>query len=270
MKTLKYLWLLITGVILTSGAFAQSQQLTVPLTNPGKPFKLNVNLISGSISITGYEGRDIIINAHGKDDKKEDRDTKTGMRRIGNGGRMEINAQENANQIDVSSGLINKQVDLIIKVPMSNGTFKIATVNDGNIAISNAGGGFEVINVNGYIHMNGISGSVVANTVNGGVKVGFKNIDPKAAMAFSTLNGDVDVTFPAGFRANVKLKSDRGEIFTDFNMVADNRQPSVRKTVNNGLYNIKINEWVYGKIEGGGPEILMKNMNGNIYLRKAK
>jgi len=153
---------------------------------------------------------------------------------------------------------------------MSNGTFKIATVNDGNITISNAGGEFEVINVNGYIHMNGISGSVVANTVNGGVKVGFKNIDPKAAMAFSTLNGDVDVTFPAGFRANVKLKSDRGEIFTDFNMVADNRQPSVRKTVNNGLYNIKINEWVYGKIEGGGPEIFMKNMNGNIYLRKAK
>jgi len=30
------------------------------------------------------------------------------------------------------------------------------------------------------------------------------------------------------------------------------------------MYSVKIEDWVYGKIDGGGPEMLMKNMNGNI------
>jgi hypothetical protein len=36
------------------------------------------------------------------------------------------------------------------------------------------------------------------------------------------------------------------------------------------MISLKIEDWVYGKIDGGGPEIMMKNMNGNIYIRRAK
>ncbi len=36
------------------------------------------------------------------------------------------------------------------------------------------------------------------------------------------------------------------------------------------MYRINIEEWVYGKIGGGGPEMMMKTMNGNIYIRKMK
>jgi len=33
-------------------------------------------------------------------------------------------------------------------------------------------------------------------------------------------------------------------------------------------YNEK-DDWVYGKINGGGPEMMMKNMQGDIYVKKA-
>jgi hypothetical protein len=36
------------------------------------------------------------------------------------------------------------------------------------------------------------------------------------------------------------------------------------------MYRINVDEWVYGKISGGGPEMMMKTMTGNIYIRKAK
>ena len=36
------------------------------------------------------------------------------------------------------------------------------------------------------------------------------------------------------------------------------------------MYQLKLDDWIIGKINGGGPEVLMKNMNGNIYVRKNK
>jgi hypothetical protein len=37
-----------------------------------------------------------------------------------------------------------------------------------------------------------------------------------------------------------------------------------------GMYKVSIEDWVKGKVNGGGGEIMMKNMNGNIYVRKTK
>ena len=119
------------------------------------------------------------------------------------------------------------------------------------------------------ITLTNISGSVVANTVNGDIVVTFNKLDTNDPMAFSTLNGDVNVTFPADTKANLKLKSDNGEIFSDFEMVIDKTPSKVDKTNASGMYNIKKDDWVYGKINGGGAEMLMKNMEGNIYIKKA-
>jgi hypothetical protein len=36
------------------------------------------------------------------------------------------------------------------------------------------------------------------------------------------------------------------------------------------MYGLKVDEWVYGKIAGGGPEVMMKTTFGAVYIRKAK
>jgi hypothetical protein len=89
-------------------------------------------------------------------------------------------------------------------------------------------------------------------------------------MAFTTLHGDVDISFPGNTKFNTKIKSDRGDIFTDFDMTVDNSKPKVEQKSSSGTYRVSIDEWVYGKINGGGPEMLFKNMHGNIYIRKSK
>ncbi len=53
-------------------------------------------------------------------------------------------------------------------------------------------------------------------------------------------------------------------------MANDKSAPKVNKTSKDGMYRLTIDEWVYGKINGGGPEVMMKTMNGSIYIRKAK
>jgi hypothetical protein len=269
---MKITGLVLLSLIIGTKVFAQSgstEQLTVPLSSPGKSYSLKVHLVTGSITVTGYEGKDIIINVTPRGGGEETpRAPENGMKRISATGGYEVTAKEADNTVTVNTGNPNKAIDLILKIPQDV-KLKIGTVNDGEVIVENVTGELEVNNVNDKITLTNISGSVVANTVNGDVNVTFKSVDPKASMAFSTLNGDVNVTLPADTKANLKLKSDNGDVFSDFDIDIDKTPSKVDKTTEPGMYKIKKDDWVYGKINGGGPEMMMKNMQGDIYVKKA-
>jgi hypothetical protein len=272
MKKMKISGLALLGLLTASGTFGQSgstEQLTVPLSNPGKPYSLKVHLVSGSIRVVSYEGKDIIINVIPRDNNEEKSiTTEGGMKRISSSGGYEVTAKEADNMVTVNTGNPNKAIDLDLKVPQDV-KLKIGTVNDGEILVENVRGELEVNNVNDKITLNNISGSVVANTVNGDVIVTFTAVDPKASMAFSTLNGDVRVTLPADTKVNLKLKSDNGDVFSDFDIDIEKTPSKVDKVTEPGMYKIKKDDWIYGKINGGGPEMIMKNMQGDIFVKKA-
>ena len=88
-------------------------------------------------------------------------------------------------------------------------------------------------------------------------------------MSYNTYNGEVDLTLPEDTKANFKMKSDRGEIFSGFEMQLEPSKPETRADSKSGVYKVKVNEWVKGKINGGGPEITIKTYNGDVYIRKA-
>jgi hypothetical protein len=259
---------LFTG-IQSFGQSGSTEQLTVPLSSPGKPYTLKVHLVTGSIKVVSYDGKDILINVTPRsNNEKEWKSAENGMKRISSSGGYEVTAKEADNTVTIGTGYPNKAVDLDLKIPQDV-KLKIGTVNDGEINVENVRGELEVSNVNDRITLTNISGSVVANTVNGDVTVTFNTVNPHAPMAFSTLNGDVKVTLPADTKANLKLKSDNGDIFSDFDIDID-KMPSKTEKINEpGMYKIKKDDWVYGKINGGGPEIMMYNMQGDIYVKKA-
>src|ERR1035437_8785650 len=273
MKKMKIAGLILLSMIIGTKSFGQTastEQLTVPLSSPGKPYSLKVHLVSGSIKVASYEGKDVIINVIPRNGNNEDESNavENGMKRISTHGSYEVTAKEADNNVTVNTGNPNKAIDLDLKIPQDV-KLQIGTVNDGEVTVENVRGELEVNNVNDKITLTNISGSVVANTVNGDVNVTFKTVDPKAPMSFSTLNGDVNVTLPADTKANLKLKSDNGDVFSDFDVDIDKTPAKVDKITEPGMYKIKKDDWVYGKINGGGPEMMMKNMQGNIYVKKA-
>jgi Putative adhesin len=273
MKKMKIAGLVLLSLVIGTKSFGQTgsaEQLTVPLSSPGKPYSLKVQLVSGSIKVAGYDGKDIIINVIPRDSENEEGSdaVQNGMKRISTHGSYEVTAKEADNNVTVSTGNPNKAIDLDMKIPQDV-KLKVGTVNDGEVVVENVRGELEVNNVNDKITLKNISGSVVANTVNGDVNVTFKTIDPKAPMAFSTLNGDVNVTLPADTKVNLKLKSDNGDVFSDFDIDIDKTPAKIDKTTEPGMYKIKKDDWILGKINGGGPEMMMKNMQGDIYVKKA-
>ena len=108
-------------------------------------------------------------------------------------------------------------MDITIQVPRAS-SLELHSTNDGDIVVENVSGEIEVENVNGSNTLRNISGNVVVNTVNGDVTVTMTRVTPDKPMSFSSMNGDVDVTLPADIKANVKMKSQQGEVYSDFDI----------------------------------------------------
>lgn len=275
MKTVKKALLLVFLTMAIGHLSAQtknSEEMVVPLSDPSKPVTLEASLTNGSIKVVGYDGKDVIVTVFMDSTiRRIDNDGSGGMRRINTTGGMDVRAEEHDNTVEVNNGgFENKILGVMIRIPQNAAQVKLGTVNGGDISVSNVSGKIEIGNVNGSITAKGISGSVVANTVNGYVLVSFKSVDPKAAMAFSTLNGKIDVTLPSDSKANFKLKSGNGQIYTDFDIDIEKTQPKIEKKDDGHVHEIRIDDWVYGKINGGGPEIMMQSTFGTIFIRKGK
>jgi hypothetical protein len=265
--------MLLTSIYGTALAQASKEQLVVALSNPGKPGLVSVKLVGGSITVIGYSGKDVVIDATARTGRQATSRpvpaNATGMKRIDTSSSFDLTADEANNQVSIKTSSWKNPIDLVIKVPQRF-SLQIGTVQSGNITVENVSGELEVSNVNGAIQLNDVSGSAVANTVNGAVKATFKTVTAGAPMAFSTVNGAVDVTLPSSTKAALKLKSDHGEIYSDFDLVAEKSPAKVNRTNQAGMYRVSIDDWTYGKINDGGAEIMMKSLQGNIYIRKAK
>ena len=141
-----------------------------------------------------------------------------------------------------------------------------------DIVVESVSGEIEANNHNGSLTLTNISGSLVAHTFNGGVKVTFAEVDPDKPMSFSTWNGDIDVTLPSRIKAKVKMKSERGDVYSDFDIQIDKTPKKVEEDERKegGKFRISFEKYIYGSINGGGPEYTFKNFNGDIYMRKGK
>jgi len=86
------------------------------------------------------------------------------------------------------------------------------------------------------------------------------------------MNGDIDITLPTDIKADVRLKSQMGNIYSDFDVAL---RPAPRKGEESektgfGKYRISFDKGIYGTINGGGQEISLTTFNGSIYIRKKK
>ncbi len=263
-------------LLLAIGLQAQDlkRQIVVPLSSPGERGSLIVGQVNGSITVTAYEGEEVIIDAtYRENSKNKDKDKgrgnpPPGMKRI-ESTPAQIRAREDDNEVEVETESWKRKMDLAIKLP-ANFDLNLHTVH-GDIEVRDIDGEMEISGVNGGIKLDEISGSAVCSTVNGDVVVRLNSIENDVPMSFVTLNGNVDVTIPGDAKVLAKMKSDRGEIFSDFDMSMIAKEPEVRRGSDCDCeYEVSLNAWTFGEINGGGAEFTFKNMNGDILIRKGR
>jgi DUF4097 and DUF4098 domain-containing protein YvlB len=252
-----------------------SDRVTVELTDASKPAFLSVGLINGGITVNGYDGKEIIVEAKTKlrkiDTSSAEKGKAAGMTRIPVNS-SSITVEEYQNKVEIGTESWANRVDLVITVPRRT-SLELSCINSGDIYVDNVAGDLEVSNINGKVTLLNIDGSVVANALNKDMTVTFTGVDPDKDMSFSSMNGDIDVAFPPSLKAKVKLKTSQGEIFTDFEIEQiDNPERVVRKNERDsgGKWEVTIDRAYWGVINGGGQEIQFTNHQGDIYIRKQK
>jgi DUF4097 and DUF4098 domain-containing protein YvlB len=244
-----------------------ADHVSVALSDPARPALVKASLVSGGITVKAYDGKEVVVDARARNHEASRSDSNMKRIVVSSTG---LSVEEENNEVRISTDSYMRAVDLTISVP-AHTSLKLSAVNNGDIVVTGVDGELDVNDVNGSVTLNNVSGSAVAHALNGRVLVTFTRVNQKP-MAFSSLNGDIDVTFPADLKANLSLKSDRGEIFSDFDVQVQASAP--QQTVedgrkNGGKYLVKIDKTVHGTINGGGPELQFTNFNGGIYIRKA-
>lgn len=259
------LWI---GMSALTTAQPSPERVTVKFSDPSRPGKLRMDVMLGSITIRGENRQDVSIEARtrGGSPIPPQGDPPPGFRRLTQN--VSFSVEEERNELTVSTPVF-RAIHFEIHVPART-NLELSMVNGQDIVVDAVEGEIEVSNVNGGIRLTNIAGSVVANSVNGQVSATLTRVTPQKAMAFTSLNGTVDVTLPSSVKANLKLRSDRGDVFTDFDLqirpgtpapVEDTRQ-------GRGRFRIDVNNAIYGSINGGGPEIEIRTFNGSVYVRK--
>jgi len=245
-------------------------RVTVPFRDASKPRTLVVKLIQGGITIRGYDGKDAIVESSSRagSRRRERTPAPAGMHRI-DGAAGDVDITEDNNIVTVHGGVM-RLTDVAIQVPTQT-SLRLQTLNGGAIVVESISGEIEAENMNGAITISNASGSVIANSMNGKINVSLDRATPGKSMSFSTMNGTIDVTLPSDIKANLKMKTDNGEIFTDFDVKLDSSShPPVvedqRKT--GGRYRVRMDKAMYGSINGGGPEMQFVTYNGNILIHK--
>jgi DUF4097 and DUF4098 domain-containing protein YvlB len=260
------------GTLLSFEAVAQNtnDRIVVPFSDASKPRTVVVKIIQGGITVRGYDGKDVIVESSARSNNRErgrPSNVPAGMHQLENSsGGMDIT--EDANVVTIHGGM-TRSSDVAIQVPMQT-SLRLETLNGGAIVVENISGEVDAQNMNGAVTITNVSGSVVANSMNGKVMVSLNRVTPNKTMSFSTMNGTIDVTLPADVKANLKMKTDNGDIFTDFDVKLDGSHPPTVENngKNGGHYHVKVDKAMYGSINGGGPEMQFVTYNGNIVIHK--
>lgn len=261
------------AILLLGAAAAAQETVTVPFTDPGRPRTVKGNLVNSCFTVEGYDGKELTIDTRGASaDVGRHRNPRgaEGLKRIESNS-LGITVEEENNTVTIH-GPASRSGNIVVRVPRDT-TLKLGCTNGGDMKVTNVAGDLELNNVNGGVTATNISGSAIAHSVNGRVAVSLDKVTAGKPMSFSSLNGDIDVTLPPDTRAALKLKSDNGEIYTDFDLklTPNAVQPVVEDNRGKGgKYKVKIDKSTAGTINGGGPEMSFRTFNGNIFVRQKK
>lgn len=261
----------VAGIFLAVPWSRAEERVSVRFSDPARPKTVKVEVIDGNITVKAYAGSEVLVEAQTqkKGGAAEAVPKKaTGMKRLDNS-RIGLSVEEVDNVVSVSVKTDDNEVNLVVQVPVAT-SLKLSSV-DGEIQVEGVSGELEIHAVDGDVRLNKVSGTVVANSVDGDIVVTLEKVDLAKPMSFSSVDGDIDVSFPPDLKALVKIKADDGEVYTDFEVRIDSSagKPIIEDgRSRGGRYRVLTDKTIVGTINGGGPEIQFKTADGDVFIRR--
>lgn len=244
----------------------QPETIVVPLSRPSEPISMSIDILSARIEVIGEERKDVSLSVTLSGGRRKIVTPSGAKTLAGGGGGLEISERDN--RISIESDGPPDRVAIVARVPR-RAQLNLSTTNQGEIVVRDIVGDLQLENVNGPITATNITGSVIAESVNNPITVGLAAVAAGGATSLSSLNGDITLTLPVSARAELHLDSARGEIVSDFELDVKPSKPLIERNETRGGLSVRMENVVVATMNGGGPVIRMKTLNGTIKLSKA-
>lgn len=247
-------------------AAEQDKPLThrVKLAN-SKESRVIISVFNSGVEVVGHNGDEVIIEAEGGVVAPPAR--AKGLKPLYNsvedntGLGLAVTKDNNTLRISKAS---RQNGNYVIRIPKNAAVVYEETNWTGdNLALTNMNGEIELKLNNSTARLTNVTGPVIANTTAGDIIVKFSSLNQSKPSAISSVAGAVDITLPPNTKANLKLKSIQGEVYSDFDM-------NLGKNTKSGLPRVAGGDTIEGTTNGGGVEMSLYTISGDMFIRKSK
>lgn len=251
------LLLAVGGCDIVSAGFGSEEtaqwQKTYTLPANGR---LEISNINGRIAVEPSTGNTVDVTAIKKAKAGSPEAAKTELQRItiaedvsASGIKIETKVAHNSGGLFSGSGT---SVEYHVKVPAA-AEVKFSTVN-GGITMEGLTGRIDAETTNGGVHGREIGGPIAASSTNGGVEVDLTRV-AEGGIKLECTNGGIRLHLPSDSKATISARITNGGIQAD-GLSIDKSDSSRRH--------------LEGRLNGGGPQIVLEGTNGGIELLPRK
>ncbi|HLA70397.1 MAG TPA: hypothetical protein VK624_02730 [Steroidobacteraceae bacterium] len=239
------------------------------------PHVLEVRTVHGVIDVEGYDGADVDMTVTKSIRAKTADELQQAQRDVvletaDNAGTLRaIGRYQYGTTCGEESGQRNREwpqyevrFDFKIRVPR-NTQIVLCTINEGEVTVKGMRADFNVRSVNGPIELIDIAGSGEATTVNGGIEASFVAA-PRENSLFRTINGDLVLSMPDAFAADLDMKTFSGGLYTDFDSEPRPIKAAAVPERKNGKLVYQTNPYATVRIGSGGPLLTLDTFNGDV------
>ena len=258
MKTIKFVVTLVVLCLTSKLMLAQEYKIQAENTKSGK---LILNDFGGDFPVEGYNGNEIIITTNSERFTKVPERAK-GLKAVyamgtDNTG-IGLKVEKNGNTFTVQYLLpVTQREAYKLRVPNNMALdIKSSCGFSGNISIKNFNNEVAINNCNS-INIKAVRGPLVLSTITGEINVVFSSLNKDKPTSIASVSGNIDITLPAKTPADLEMSTISGSVFTDFDLT--NSKDKMQKIGGNNIKN---------SLNGGGADLKISNISGDIYLRK--
>lgn len=231
--------------------------------------KVEISNFLGGVSIQNAPGNTIIIESDYdlKIPKRAD-----GLKLLGS---AEDNTQIGLN-VTEENGVVsiqgtNKRVgnyNYTIKVPVGIDVSMDygSPFAKGDIAVNSYNGSLELKTLSAAVKITDSSGPFTVNTISGDIEVVFNKINPDEPTSLASVSGAIDITVPSAEKATFEISTLTGNVYNNLDLKGLPKAEKDKRA--EGLETVNKHGGNTYTLNGGGQKIFLKDVSGNIYIRK--
>lgn len=254
---------LITGLLMVFAISTQAQEYKYTVKGNANETWVEINQLAADLIIEGASGTDIRIVAIGYEGLPE---KAKGLKPLSAAGVDNTGIGLSVNQDGTKITIVGTSRDsddakYTIYLPKAlNLKVDYGTWQSGDLSIKGMAGQVEAKAFSNDLELIDVTGPIVANTLSSDLIVKFTTLAQGAPTSLSSTSGDIEVTMPSAAKGTFKMSTMSGGVYTDLNFEMKEGISDVRRIGGNSTT---------GTLNGGGAEVTLKSISGDIFIRKS-